>query len=144
AAVDHIPRGARVVSFVGVKCGKDWAQTRIEHLPALALVRRDAFSNDQWSMSGAQLLTARFPDGGWFSRDPSQQVLARPCRGERWLTLDQSLALFPRDKFTHVWLISPPRPDPALLRGLRPVWQSGTSVLYRVADPSPILLQEPE
>lgn len=144
AAVDHIPRGAKVVSFVGVKCGKDWAQTRLEHLPALALVRRDAFSNDQWSMSGAQLLTSRYPaKDDWFSLDPSQQVLARPCRGERWLTLDQSLAFFPRDKFTHVWLISPPAaPDPALLAGLQPVWRGGTSVLYRVADPSPIQVQE--
>ena len=68
AAVEHIPRGARVVSFVGVKCRKDWAQTRLEHLPAIALVRRDAFSNDQWSMSGAQLLTARYPaTNNWFS-----------------------------------------------------------------------------
>lgn len=145
AAVDHIPKGARVVSFVGVKCRKDWAQTRLEHLPALALVRRDAFSNDQWSMSGAQLLTTIYPDrDNWFSRDPSQQVLARPCRGERWLTLDQSLILFPRDKFDYVWLLSPPRPEPALLRGLQPVWQSGASVLYRVADRRPIVLQEPE
>ncbi|MGA9583087.1 MAG: hypothetical protein WBR13_14085 [Allosphingosinicella sp.] len=145
AAIDHIPRGARVVSFVGVECRKGWRQTRLEHLPALALVRRDAFSNDQWSMSGAQLLTTRFPaERNWFSRDPSQQVSARTCGGEQWLTLDQSLALFPRDKFTHVWLIAPPKADPALLRGLRPVWQSGTSVLYRVADPRPIVLQEPE
>ena len=144
AAVDHIPRGARLVSFVGVKCRKDWAMTRLEHLPALALVRRDAFSNDQWSMSGAQLLTARYPDDGWFSRDPSQQVLARKCGTERWLTLDQSLAMFPRDKFTHVWLINPPRPDPALLRGLQPVWQNSASVLYRVADHSPIAVQETE
>ncbi|HEX9964258.1 MAG TPA: hypothetical protein VGB04_04665 [Allosphingosinicella sp.] len=145
AAVRHIPRGAPVVAFVGVRCGRHWAQTRLEHLPAMALVRRDAFSNDQWSMSGAQLLTSRYPArNDWFSLDPSQQVLARPCRGERWLTLDRSLATFPRDKFTHVWLIRPPRPDPALLRGLQPVWQSGTSVLYRVADPSPITVQEPE
>ena len=146
AAVDHIPRGARVVAFVGVRCGRHWTQTRLEHLPAVALVRRDAFSNDQWSMSGAQLLTSRYPArNDWFSLDPSQQVLARPCRGERWLTLDQSLAMFPRDKFTHVWLINPPiRPDQVLLRGLQPVWQSGTSVLYRVADPSPIAVQEPE
>jgi hypothetical protein len=144
AAVDHIPRGAPVISFVGVKCRKDWAMARIEHLPALALVRRDAFSNDQWSMSGAQLLTARYPDDGWFSRDPSQQVLARPCRGERWLTLDQSLAIFPRDRFDYVWLIRPPRPDPVLLHGLRPVWQSGTSVLYRVVDRTPIISQDSE
>jgi len=145
AAVDHIPRGARVVSFVGVKCRKDWSQTRLEHLPALALVRRDAFSNDQWSMSGAQLLTTIYPDrDSWFSRDPSQQVLARQCRGEHWLTLDQSLLLFPRDKFDYVWLIQPPRPDPALTRGLQPVWQSGPSVLYRVADPRQLILQEAE
>ena len=72
-------------------------------------------------------------------------MLARPCRGERWLTLDESLAMFPRDKFDHVWLISmPTKPDPALLRGLQPVWQNGTSVLYRVADPNPIVVQEPE
>jgi hypothetical protein len=144
AAVDHIPQGARVISFVGVKCNKDWAMTRLEHLPAIALVRRDAFSNDQWSMSGAQLLTSRYPDDGWFSRDPSQQVLARHCRGERWLTLDQSLAIFPRDKFDYVWLIQPPPHDPALARGMQPVWQRGTSVLYRIADPRPLEFQESE
>jgi hypothetical protein len=144
AAIGHIPRGARLVSFVGVKCRKDWAMTRLEHLPALALVRRDAFSNDQWSMSGAQLLTAHYPRNDYFSRDPSQQVLGFPCRGERWLTLDQSLALFPRDKFDHVWLIRPPPFDPALARGLEPVWRSGTSLLYRVADPRPVFLPEPQ
>ena len=117
---------------------------RLEHLPALALVRRDAFSNDQWSMSGAQLLTAHYPDDGYFSRDPSQQVLDRPCPGERWLTLDESLARFPRDKFDYVWLINAPRHDPALSRGLRPVWQSGASVLYRVTDQGPIAVQEAE
>jgi hypothetical protein len=138
AAVAHIPRQARVVSFVGVNCRRDWGMSRLEHLPALALVRRDAFSNDQWSMSGAQLLTARYPrPNDWFSRDPSQQVLARRCRNERWLTLDESLAWFPRDRFSHVWLINPPPFDPALAAGLEPVWRSGRSVLYRVADRRP-------
>jgi hypothetical protein len=144
AAIDHIPREARLVAFVGVQCRKGWMMSRLEHLPALALVRRDAFSNDQWSMSGAQLLTARYPDDGWFSRDPSQQVLRQRCGAERWLTLDQSLALFPRDKFDYVWLINPPPHDPALDKGMRPVWQRGTSVLYRVIDRNPIPLQEPE
>jgi len=139
AAVAHIPEQARVVSFVGVRCRREWSQSRLEHLPALALVRRNAFSNDQWSMSGAQLLTARYPGADfWFSRDPSQQVLARPCRGERWMTLNQSLATFPRDMFDYVWLISPPAYDPALTSGLQEVWRSGTSVLYRVADRRPL------
>ncbi|HEY0112250.1 MAG TPA: hypothetical protein VGB59_03765 [Allosphingosinicella sp.] len=137
AAIPHIPQEARLVSFVGVSCRRQWAMTRLEHLPALALVRRNAFSNDQWSMGGAQLLAARYPDDGWFSRDPSQQVLGRRCRGERWLTLDESLRLLPRDKFDHVWLIRPPPFDPASAQGLQPIWRSGTSVLYRVTDRTP-------
>lgn len=137
AAVAHIPEGARLVSFVGVRCRKGWAMTRLEHLPAIALVRRNAFANDQWSMSGAQLLTARYPDNGWFSRDPSQQVLAQKCRGERWLTLDESLRAFPRDKFDFVWLIRPPAYSPEAAAGLQPIWRDGTSVLYRVADRRP-------
>ena len=46
--------------------------------------------------------------------------------------------------FDYVWLISPPPADPALLRGLQPVWRSGASVLYRVADPAPLVPEEPE
>jgi hypothetical protein len=135
AAVAHIPEGARVVSFVGVRCRKPWAMTRIEHLPAMALVRRRAFSNDQWSMSGAQLLTSHYPDQGWYSKDPSQQVLQARCPGERWLTLDDSLRFLPRGKFDYVWLIQPPVFDPALVAGMQPVWRSGTSVLYRIGQP---------
>jgi hypothetical protein len=145
AAVAHIPRQARVVSFVGVPCRREWAMSRVEHLPAFGLVRRDAFSNDQWSMSGAQLLTAQYPGpDNWFSRDPSQQVLARKCRGERWLTIDQSLAFFPRDKFDHVWLINVPAYDPALTKGLEPVWRNGSSALFRVADRGPLALPPEE
>jgi hypothetical protein len=96
-------------------------------------------------MSGAQLLTARYPGPtDWFSRDPSQQVLGRHCRGERWLTLNQSLAWFPRDRFDHVWLINPPPFDPALTAGLEPVWRSGTSALFRVADRRPPAARQEE
>jgi hypothetical protein len=144
AAIDHLPRDARVVSFVGVRCRKPWAMTRLEHLPALALVRRNAFSNDQWSMVGAQLLTVDYPAGGAFTQDPSQQVLARPCRGERWKTIDESLRAFPRQGFDYVWLIQPPPFDRRLAAGLQPVWQSGGSLLYRVADRAPPPAAAPE
>ena len=137
AAVAHIPRNARLVSFVGVMCRKPWPMSRLEHLPALALVRRNAFSNDQWSMEGAQLLTARYPDNGWYSRDPSQQVVPRRCRGERWLSIEDALRGFPRDAFDYVWLIRPPPYDPQLTAGLKPVWRNGPSVLYQVIDRRP-------
>jgi len=131
-ALDHVPPGAPVVSFVGRPCIEPWGMSRLHHLPALAIVRRLAFSNDQWTMAGAQLLSAGYPAGGRFVRDPSQIVTENRCRGEAWLTIDQSLATFPRDAFDYVWLIDPPPYDPALTAGLTPVWRDGSSVLYRV------------
>jgi signal transduction histidine kinase len=144
AALDHVPRGARLVSFTGIACRQPWKMSRLEHLPAMATVRREAFSNDQWTMVGAQLLTVHYPAGGRFVQDPSQMVTERRCRGETWLTLDESLRQLPRDAFDYVWLIQPPRHDPALLAGLQPIWRSGTSVLYRIADrwPPPAALGE--
>lgn len=131
-ALDHLPHGARLASFVGTVCEEVWPMSRMHHLPALALVRRAAFSNDQWSMAGAQLLRVRYPQGEPFVADPSQLVTSRPCRRDPWLTIDRALALLPRDAFDYVWLIRPPRYDRRLTRGLRPIWRSGTSVLFAV------------
>ncbi len=135
AALDHLPHGARVVAFTGVSCGRQWATSRFEHLPGLAVVRREAFSNDQWVLPGAQLLTVDYPAGGRFVADPSQMVTARPCPGTALLSLDEALRQVPRSAFDYIWLIAPPRHDPAALHGLVPVWRSGTSVLYRIGDP---------
>ena len=139
AALDHLPRGARLVSFVGVPCIQPWTMSRREHLPGLALVRRDAFSNDQWSMAGAQLLIADYPAGRGFSHDPTQIVTLNPCRGEIWRTVGEALTEFPRGAFDYVWMIRPPPYDPRLAEGLQPIWRSGSSVLYRVVDRSPPL-----
>jgi hypothetical protein len=132
AALDHVPHGARLVSFSGRECVEPWAMTRLLHLPAMAVVRRHAFSNDQWTMAGAQLLTVRYKPGWPFIRDATQVVTARRCRREVWRTMNEALAFFPRDAFDYVWLISPPPYDRSLTRGLRPVWRDGSSVLYRV------------
>lgn len=137
AAVDHIPRGARLVSFVGTPCATPWRMSRLHHLPALALVRREAFSNDQWSMAGAQLVTAIYPAETTFRHDPSQFVVAPDCRSAEWRTLDDTLRALPRDSFDYVWLIRPPPHDQRLLAGLTPLWRNGTSALYRVTDRTP-------
>jgi hypothetical protein len=140
AALDHMPTGARVVSFVGRPCHEEWAVSRLHHLSALATLRRNAFSNDQWTMAGAQLLGVHYPGGGRFVRDPSQIVTDARCGGETWLTLDQSLRRLPRAAFDFIWLIDAPPHDPALTAGLTPVWRDGPSVLYRIdraAGPNP-------
>jgi hypothetical protein len=132
AALDHVPVGARLVSFVGRPCVEEWGMSRLLHLPGMAIVRRSAFSNDQWTTAGAQLLTANYPQGGYFVRDASQIVTQDPCEDEVWLSMDESLANFPRHAFDYVWLIDPPAYDQALTSGLTPVWRDGSSVLYRV------------
>ena len=143
-AFDHIPVGARVVSFVGRRCEDDWAYTRLEHVPALLIERRLAFSNDQWSMAGAQQLTTRYRAAKGFAHDPSQIVTDRRCHGEWWRPIGRSLQTFPRDAFDYVWLLHPPAYDPALVAGLQPVWRDGDNILFRVVDRRQPLPPEPE
>jgi hypothetical protein len=132
AALDHVPRGARMVSFVGRPCVEPWAMSRLLHLPGLAIVRNHAFSNDQWTMQGAQLLHVRYRPGWPFIRDATQVVTAYRCPHEVWRSINGALELVPRDAFDYIWLINPPPYDPKLTYGLEPIWRSGTSVLYRV------------
>lgn len=135
-ALDHLPEGARLVSFVGHPCRTAWSTNRMEHLPAIALVRKSAFSNDQWDMAGALLLRAKRPEAYPFRHDPSQIVTAVRCRGEYWRTLDVSLAIFPRGAFDYVWLIDPPAYDRRWLGGMTPVWSNGRDSLYRIDHPT--------
>ena len=140
AALDHVPEGARLLTMVGRTCRDDWTSTRLEHAAGLALERKIAFANDQWSMAGGQLLTVRYPIAGRFAHDPSQLVTDRRCRGEWWRPLKVSLAFLPRHAFDYVWLINPPTVEAEFLTGLTPVWQSGRDVLYRIVDQTPASL----
>ena len=115
--------------------------SRLEHLPAMVMVRRRGFSNDQWQMQGAQLMTIDYPQAGWFAHDPSEIVTERQCPRQRWMTIDQTLAWFPRHAFDYVWLIDPPPYDARLVADLRPVWRAGTSVLYKVPETRPPLAE---
>ncbi len=137
AALKHIPRGARLVTFVGRGCRDNWLMSRLEHLPAIALERNLAYANDQWSMAGAQMLTTRYLPAGFFAHDPSQIVTEVKCRGQWWRPISRSLALLPRDAFDYVWLIRPPAHDPALQAGLVPIWRDGTSTLFRIDHRQP-------
>ena len=132
AALDHVPPGARLVSFVGRNCREPWGMSRMLHLPGMAIVRKHAFSNDQWTMAGAQLLDVRYREAWPFMRDPSQVVTPVPCHREVWLSANEAMAHFPRDAFDYVWTIDPPAYDPAFAADLRPIWRSGRSALYRV------------
>jgi hypothetical protein len=132
AAIERLPKGARVAAFVGIGCFTDWQRPRLDHLPSLAIVRREAFTNDQWTVAGSHLLKVKPPYGKYV--DPSQMVAEPECREH---LLGPSLAALPPGLFTHVWLIRPPTYDPALVRGWAPQWRRGSSVLFQLPAPQP-------
>jgi hypothetical protein len=132
-AIDHMPRGAAVLTFVGRSCRDDWTMGRLEHLSGIALERKLVFSNDQWSMAGGQLLTTRYAAARGFAHDPSNIVTVVQCRREWWRPFDKALGTFPRAAFNYLWVVNPPvKVDPALMAGLVPVWQGQRTALYRI------------
>ena len=63
AALDKVPEGARIVSFVGRTCRDEWMYSRLEHVPGLLTVRKAAYTNDQWSMAGRATPHRALPGG---------------------------------------------------------------------------------
>ncbi len=132
-ALDHVPRGARLVAFVGNDCTPHWGVTRLDHLPGLAVVRREAFSNDQWTVAGSHLLRVNPPWTRYV--DPTHFVTEVKCSNRLWHTLDEALAELPQQDFDLVWLVRPPAYDATIAAGWTPVWRRDTSVLYALRTP---------
>lgn len=127
-ALEQLPRGASVLSLVVRPCANMWTTERLDHLPAMAIVRRDAFANDQWTVDSAQALEVIRPGVGAYGNDPSQLVYPEHCRGEG-SSLEGAVRDFNRAAFDHVWVLNGQANAP----DLRPVWSNGHSTLYRVA-----------
>ena len=131
-ALEHVPMGSVVVSFVGRQCRDEWEMERNAHLGAMVMVRRHGFSNDQWVIEGLNLLELKYWRAGKFAADPSQIVRPGWCRGRGGWPVNIALRQFPREQFDYLWVIDPPPFDPALVEGMPPVWRNGRSILYRV------------
>ncbi|MEP6982303.1 MAG: hypothetical protein ABI853_01495 [Sphingomicrobium sp.] len=130
-AIDLMPRGARVISLVGMTCQEYWPLLRNGHLGAMVIVRRDGFSNDQWLLEGVNLLDLRYRAAGYFAADPSQLVRPNQCRDPLHRMVDDSLLRLPRKDFDYVWLIDPPPYGPETVADMRPVWRGPGSILYK-------------
>lgn len=130
AAIDRMPRGASVLSLVSRPCGGTWSELRRDHLPGMAIVRRDVFTNDQWVLGGQQLLRIRYQATEPYSSDPSQLVYPPKCH-DVGSNYEEALRTFPRGGFSHVWTIGFP-PKNLSPENLTLIWTNGTSALYRV------------
>ncbi|MCY7281697.1 MAG: hypothetical protein LH610_12550 [Sphingomonas bacterium] len=132
-ALDHVPRGARLVHLVNEDCSTQWALPRNTHLGAMAIVRRQAFSNDQWQVEGSNLLRVTYTQARYFIADPSQMIEPAGCRPRKTATLEQSLRAIPPGAFDYLWLIDAVPDDPRLLAGATLVWSGPGSRLYRLS-----------
>jgi hypothetical protein len=129
AAIDAMPRGVAVLTLVARPCGDVWGGQRLDALPGMAVVRRDAFVNTNWALAGQQLLHVRYAAAGAYRVDPSQQMGGCSATGPDFTN---AISGFPRGAFGYVWTIGFP-PGAAKAGDLRVVWSNGRSALYRVA-----------
>src|SRR5258708_39352759 len=122
-AIDVMPRGARVISLVGMTCREYWPMLRNGHLGAMVIVRREGFSNDQWLLEGVNLLDLKYRAAGYFAADPSQLVRPNRCVDRLHRMVDDSLTRLPRADFDYVWRIDPPPYSPETVADMRAVWR---------------------
>jgi hypothetical protein len=130
-AIDLMPRGARVISLVGMPCTEYWPMLRNGHLGAMVVVRREGFANDQWVIEGVNLLDLKYKKAGYYAADPSQLVRPNRCIDPLHREIDQSLATLPRYDFDYVWLIDVPPYHPEVAADMKVVWRGPGSVLYK-------------
>ncbi len=148
-ALDHVPRGAAVVTLAGEYCNERWEMPRHTHLGSFVVIRREGFSNDQWQAAGAQLLRIHYPQAGYFVDDRSTFLYSDECirrtedRTDEPMVYDHSpksaLRIIPRDAFDYVWMIDPPDYKMRARPGLKPIWRTSRAVLYKIdhAHPDP-------
>lgn len=81
--LNHLPRGSQLVTLTAMPCKLNILQgpARNTHIASYALMRRHAFANDQYAMSGGQLLRISNPAAAPFDRDPSSRDIGEECQG---------------------------------------------------------------
>ncbi len=131
-AIDLVPRGSRLITFIYKPCQQVWLEHRLEHIASLALIRRGVFVNDQWDLAGSQLLRVKYLEKSGWTNDPSQIATNKKCTV--WRQMDEAVRDFPRDKFDYLWIVE--KPDDVTIdeTGLKPLWRKGNSALYKVGE----------
>lgn len=136
AAIAYIPQGATVLSLVDEPSTAKWVNPRLGHIAGIAVARRHAFTNEQWAISGQQLIAPRHPAAAPLDRDPSQLVPQDDPRAQKRY-FDAAVAGFDRGTFDYVWTVGFPA-GRAQARDLVLIWSNDRSALYRVVRLPPL------
>ncbi len=135
-AIEKIAPGSRVVALVGLNCPDQWRKSRIEHLPSLAILRKDVFTNTQWAISSGQLLNPRYARGTGWDRDPSQFVGHwNDCRLPMPARMAARASQIPRGLFDYLWVLDVDTVSLPRIPGTMQVFRDDRSALYRLDPP---------
>ncbi|HWU02160.1 MAG TPA: hypothetical protein VN222_05420, partial [Novosphingobium sp.] len=122
AALDHVPRGARIASAVYVP-REAWRLDHFEHIGAYAVFRRDALTNANFAVANVHMLHLKPEIPGFV--DPSQRIIEAASQ-----PLD--LAGFaPAEHADWLWYVGDRQPD-TLPAGAM-VWRSDHGLLLRLS-----------
>ena len=136
--LDFVPRGSEIAVLARQTCQStfaNWGNPRLQHLGGMAIVRRDAFVNDQWDAEALQLLSVNHPAAQPFTTSPSERVSLEPCGRDNPLYLPDALRLVPRQAFDYVWLLDVPVANRPQLPWLRLIHATPEGALYVIAKP---------
>jgi hypothetical protein len=132
-ALNLVKPGSRVFVQVSLPCLSWWETSRMDHLGAMAIVRRGAFANGQWTDPGAQLVRIKYAPAKGYAEDPTEILRPPACNDRRAKRYPQAINNLPHDAFDYVWLIDMPKAKWNSFPGLTPIWTGGESgILYRV------------
>jgi hypothetical protein len=147
--MSFIPARSKVAAFVGQPCPprklEVWTEypwstmgngQRLDHIPAFAIIRKQAFVNALFAGPGFPGVEFRYPQAGRFIDDSSSHVSMEPsgCAGNFPPTLSSNLRTLPFKAFDFVWLVDVPPQVWPRDRRLSLVASNGRSALYRVND----------
>jgi hypothetical protein len=127
SVLDEVERGARIAVAAGEHC-KFWPLPRSDHLGSMAIIRKEAFVNDQWFLPGSVSLVVNYPQAGAYASDPSQMLpydLCGPPAVRQWI------AGLPPKAFDYVWLLDTFPLPPSYSDRWRLVAERPGSRLYR-------------
>jgi len=101
SVLDKVERGARIAVAAGPTCGSS-ALPRNDHLGSIAIVRKEAFVNDQFYLPGSVSVVIDYPQAGSYAAAPSQHLsydVCGPAGVELWMSG------LPTDAFDYVWML---------------------------------------
>lgn len=127
SVLDHVERGARIAVAAGPRCASQ-ALPRNDHLGSIAIVRKEAFVNDQFYLPGSVSVVIHYPQAGSYAAAPSQHLSYDVC-GQQGVELWMSG--LPAAAFDYVWMLDTDPMPPAYADRWRLVAEKPGSRLYR-------------